>query len=137
MLFRVPHDVVQSRHALGGWGEGVVARWYQTRGLGQVIARNVRLGRFELDLLVQNGRTLRVVEVRTSTGRTPDALSWSLVGRKARKLKEAMMRLGRSRKFSRVTDRLVLDVALVYVDRRTRIARVEVWFDALTMCPPV
>ena len=52
------------RRALGDYGEGLACEYL--RGLGfEILARNVRVGRVELDAVAREGRTLCFVEVRT------------------------------------------------------------------------
>jgi putative endonuclease len=56
---------------LGGYGESVAARFLERHGL-RVVARNVTVGRGELDLIVRDQGRLVAVEVKTA--------SWSGIG---------------------------------------------------------
>jgi len=119
------------RHDLGRWGERLIGAWYERNQRGVVIGTNVRLGSLELDVIVRDGALVRVVEVRTSARRPTHELSWSVVGKKMSRVRRAMERLVRCKDYHVDPDHLVLDVALVYVDRVARRAHIEVWFDAL------
>ena len=59
---------MQSANALGRWGERVAARYYRRRGY-RVLARNLRLGRSEVDLLLLSptGGDVVIVEVKASS----------------------------------------------------------------------
>ena len=52
------------RRPLGRRGEALAARYLRRRGW-RILARNLREGRFELDLVVQRGDTTVFVEVKT------------------------------------------------------------------------
>ena len=52
------------RQALGRWGEDRVVRWYRRRGF-QILERNWRCSRGELDVIVQRGPVVAVCEVKT------------------------------------------------------------------------
>lgn len=54
-------------HRLGVWGEALAARRLEAEGW-TVLARNYRLGRREIDLVVGCGASLAFVEVKTRTG---------------------------------------------------------------------
>lgn len=53
-----------SRHELGRAGEDAAARFLAARGY-QIVARNVRADRVELDLIARRGTTLVFVEVKS------------------------------------------------------------------------
>lgn len=56
------------RQRLGRAAERAVAHWLRARGF-QIVAANLRVGRYELDLVARSGALVVVVEVRTR-GRT-------------------------------------------------------------------
>lgn len=53
-----------ARAALGARGEALVAAHLEQQGFA-IVARNVRVGRLELDLVARRGQLLVVCEVRT------------------------------------------------------------------------
>ena len=52
------------RRALGADGERRAARWLEARGY-RILARNVRAGGVELDLVARRGPLVAIVEVKT------------------------------------------------------------------------
>lgn len=67
------------KQALGRWGEDRVVRWYRRQGF-QVLDRNWRCSRGELDVIVQRGSVIAVCEVKTRTslafGTPAEAVGW-------------------------------------------------------------
>ncbi|NUN12073.1 MAG: YraN family protein [Myxococcales bacterium] len=51
---------------IGRWGETVACIYFWVRGY-RIVARNVKIGRGELDIVLRRGKELRIVEVRTVT----------------------------------------------------------------------
>ena len=66
-------------HSLGRLGEHHAARFLERRGW-EILARNYRFGRREVDLVARRGRVLAFVEVKTRSGDgfgTPaEAITW-------------------------------------------------------------
>ncbi|HVZ32324.1 MAG TPA: YraN family protein [Polyangiaceae bacterium] len=58
----------RARTALGGVGEGLVAAHLERQGF-RVVARNVRFGRLEIDLIARREALLVFCEVRTRSSR--------------------------------------------------------------------
>ncbi len=76
---------VEDRAALGRWGEDLAARELRRRGY-EVLERNRRVGRGEVDLVARHGGAVVLVEVKTrrtgAFGEARDAISTA----KARRL---------------------------------------------------
>ena len=74
-----------TRQKLGRWGEGVAATYLEAQGM-QIVARNWRCARGEIDLIVRDGEDLVFVEVKTRRGRDLGLPEQALTPAKARKL---------------------------------------------------
>lgn len=74
---------------LGPLGERRAAWFYRLRGY-RIVARNVRLGAGEIDLVVQRSRTIAIVEVKTRQSHTAGE-GYDAVDRRKR---ERLIRLG-------------------------------------------
>lgn len=59
--------MVTPRQRLGSFGERLAAHHLEAAGY-TILARNLRIGRHEIDLLARDGTTLVFVEVRTRRG---------------------------------------------------------------------
>ena len=109
----------------------MVAHWYR-HALGfDLFARNLRVGPDELDLVLVRGDVARVVEVRSSAGRSSEILAWSIVGKKARRLRRAVLRLFREGVLADAAE-LHVDVALVLTPSAAPVV-LEIWLDALPL----
>ena len=103
--------------------EAAVRDWLGQRGLC-VLAANVRVGYLEVDLLVRDGRTLALVEVRTRGAASWTSAFGSVDGWKRTRLRRAGERLWRRRyRFDANLDHVRFDVASVSF--RAGVAEVE------------
>lgn len=75
---------MNARQDLGGFGERVAAHKLEAAGM-RVVARNVRVGRIEVDFIAEDGDQLVFVEVRTRKGRE-DWAAASLTPAKLRRM---------------------------------------------------
>jgi Holliday junction resolvase-like predicted endonuclease len=121
---------VVGRRKLGRRAEVLVAEWYKNRGF-EVLFENLYLGHDELDLVVIRRNILRVVEVRSSTKRVPCELSWTVVGRKAHKLKRATRKL--------IYSGLLVEISAIQIDLALVQwfpgggSKIEIWESALSL----
>lgn len=87
-LTSILHSIFPAPPSLGGLGETLAADHFRARG-AEVLARNWRCGRDELDLVVLEGVVLVFVEVKTRTA-TEAGKGWFAVdARKRRALRRA------------------------------------------------
>lgn len=115
-----------SRRRVGQLAEEAVADFLHTRGF-RVLARNLRLGALELDLVGQRGGLVVVVEVRTRGAGAFESPFASIGPTKRVRLREAVARLWR-RQLAGMADveRVRLDVAAVWFEGgRTWVEYVE------------
>ena len=67
------------KQALGRWGEDRVVRWYRRHGF-EILERNWRCSRGELDVIVRRGPVVVVCEVKTRSsnafGTPAEAVDW-------------------------------------------------------------
>jgi putative endonuclease len=119
-------------HASGRRAEDAVADYLVAAGF-VILARNVRLGPLELDLVARKGSLVAVVEVRT---RGPGALQGpfeSVTAEKRERLRKATRRLWRE-KLAKMpgVERVRIDVAAVRFDgERTEVEYVEGAIDGI------
>lgn len=73
------------RKKLGEWGEAYAARQLEAKGY-EIIERNWRCARGEIDLVARVGQELVFVEVKTRRGRSMGTPEEGLTRRKAEKL---------------------------------------------------
>lgn len=103
---------MNERQRLGGFGERVAAHRLESLGM-QIIDRNVRVGRAELDLIAQDGAETVVVEVRTRRGAAGLAAE-SLTPAKLRRLWHAAMGYAEANGID--PERIRVDVVAVELD---------------------
>ena len=113
----------EQRIALGAFGERYARAHLEKAGY-RILAANVRLPSGEIDLVAKEGETLALVEVRTRRGDRFGTPEESITGAKAQKLID----LGHEyvEAHPEHADRWRIDVVAVELDRRGRIARVDV-----------
>lgn len=75
----------RSRKELGAWGENLAAKRLEADGY-EIVARNWRCARGEIDIVAQVGKTVAFVEVKTRRGRKMGAPEAGLTPHKSRKL---------------------------------------------------
>lgn len=104
------------RGAVGSRAETVVADYLQGEGFA-ILARNLRLGRSELDIVARRAELIAVVEVRTRGATAWTSGFGSLTSAKRERIRRAGQRLWRER-FQRDPSVLVLrfDAACVHFD---------------------
>ena len=109
------------RKRLGDFGERIAAHRLESLGM-EVIARNVRVGRAEIDLVARDGEETVVVEGRTRRGE-PGQAAESLTHAKLRRLWFAAM--GYAEASGIDPGCLRVDVVVVELDRRGATRNVE------------
>ncbi|MDD9826774.1 MAG: YraN family protein [Deltaproteobacteria bacterium] len=77
--------MTQQRRALGALGEELAARYLAREGY-RIVARNVRAGGVELDLVVERGRICAFVEVKTRRSRSHGPPEAAVDARKQQRL---------------------------------------------------
>lgn len=117
------------RLQVGRLAEGIIASFYREKLGFEVLAQNLRLGPYELDVIVQRAQELRVIEVRSSSQRSFNELSWTLVGKKARTLRKAVREM-RRRGMLESIESFQVDAALVRWNKGAR-PSVDIWYDIL------
>lgn len=51
----------------GNWGESLAADWLESDGF-EILHRNWRMGKLEIDLIARKGKYLHIIEVKTRHG---------------------------------------------------------------------
>ncbi len=93
--------------------EDAVARYLERRGFA-IVARNLRLGHLELDIVARLADLVVIVEVRTRGAGALTTAHGSVLGPKRRHLQRAAARLwARRYRHDRSVSRLRIDVAAV------------------------
>jgi len=77
--------VSDGRKALGRWGESLAAEHLQAKGY-EILARNWRTARGEIDLIARAGQLFVFVEVKTRRGRSTGTPEEGMTVHKARQL---------------------------------------------------
>jgi putative endonuclease len=110
-----PENIAKAsrRSALGVSAEEAVADYLSALGL-EILATNVRVGRFEIDLIARDGDTIVIIEVRTRGASSWQRALDSIDARKRARLRAAAARLWRDR-FGKMPgiDRMRFDAASV------------------------
>lgn len=98
LLFSPPSPSIAThlRKALGTAAEDAVASYLVARGL-EVLARNTRVGRLEIDLIARDGPVIAVIEVRTRGASSWQRALDSIDARKRARVRRAGERLWRER----------------------------------------
>jgi putative endonuclease len=109
-------------HDLGSWGERIAASRLEQGGW-RVIERNYRLGRREVDLIVQKDGILAFVEVKTRSGTQFGPPEASITSRKRREI-EAVARDFLMRHRPRYLG-VRFDAVAIVVGRGRRLVRYE------------
>lgn len=99
-------------HQIGARAEQIAADYYRLRGF-EIEGRNVRLGRYEIDLLARRGPMLVVVEVRARGPGSFQGPFASVQGPKLRRLRAAMQAIWRRRSGDLTLRNIRIDVAAV------------------------
>ncbi|WP_434047327.1 MULTISPECIES: YraN family protein [Sorangium] len=108
-----PPELDDARRALGARAEDAVVAYLAAQGI-EVVARNARVGRLEIDVIARDGPVIAIIEVRTrGAGSYVRALDSIDAGKRAR-VRRAGEQLWRAR-FSRVrgVERMRFDAASV------------------------
>ena len=125
----------EERTRLGRAAERVVAAWLIARGF-QIVALNLHVGRYELDVVARSGALVVVVEVRTrGTGAWTRPFG-SLNQAKRERIRRAGERLWQRRyRMDSSVERMRFDAAAVYFDAlgRSRVEYVAAAFSALVV----
>lgn len=79
--------MVGRRQSLGKWGESVAAVHLEAKGY-EILSRNWRCSKGEIDLIAQAGQELVFVEVKTRKGRDTGTPEEGLTVKKGKKLLE-------------------------------------------------
>lgn len=112
-----PATRLSKRQSDGSRAEALVARFLERRGYA-VVARNLRVGRLELDLVVRRGAVVAVVEVRTRGTTAWTTGLGSIDAKKRLHVRRAGERLWQRRyRHDPSVERLRFDVASVRLDR--------------------
>ena len=117
------------RQKLGDSAEHAAAVYFQEQAV-EVVAKNLRIGRFEIDLVIREGPVLIFVEVRTrgqrSWQRSLDSIDWK---KQARLRRAAELLWPRRARFGRDIERIRFDaVAVVFENGHAYIEHIKAAF---------
>lgn len=118
-----------SRRRLGAWGESVAALHLEAKGY-QILARNWRCRRGEIDLVAQAGQTLVFAEVKTRRGRDLGTPEEGVTIHKARKLLKLAQHYLLAHDIDDIDWRI--DIVAVELDRAGKLLRCEHIENAIT-----
>lgn len=110
------------RKQLGRWGEGVAATYLEAQGY-QIVQRNWRTGRGEIDLVAKAGEEFVFVEVKTRRGRGTGTPEEGLTPHKARQLLDLGQRYLYENDLAEVSWRV--DLVAVELDKQGKLLRCE------------
>src|SRR5687767_11594438 len=103
---------------LGAGAEALVADWLARQGYA-IVARNLRVGELEIDIVARRGPVIAVVEVRTRGASARTSAFGSIDRGKRLRLRRAGERLWQRRyRHDRSVERLRFDVAGVDLDAK-------------------
>ena len=110
------------RRRLGQWGERVAALHLEAKGY-EIVARNWRCSRGEIDLVARAGQMVLFVEVRTRRGRRLGTPEESINPRKAQRLLQLAARYIAEHRLTDVDWRV--DLVAIELDSRGKLLRCE------------
>ncbi len=110
-----------SRRQLGDFGERIAAHRLESQGM-RIVARNVRVGRIEVDLIAEDGGEVVFVEVRTRRGAAGLAAE-SVTPAKLRRMWESAISYCDANSIA--AERIRIDVVAVDLDARGSARSVE------------
>ncbi len=121
--------MANERHVVGQQAEAAVEAWLTQRGF-EILAKNLRVGRAELDLVARQGPLVVIVEVRTRGARAWTSAFGSLDSQKRRRVRRAGERLwDRALRRDPGIERLRYDAASVtFVDGEAEVEYVPAAF---------
>ena len=124
--FRAQVIDLLSRNDVGRRGERRACRFLRGQGL-RVLARNVRAGRSEIDIIALDGPSLVFVEVKSRTGGTGAERNGleKMDERKVRALRQGCLQY--ARRMSRAAESCRIDVMTVEFDRCGRMVDIR-WY---------
>jgi putative endonuclease len=116
------------RRGLGRWGEDLAAQHLAAAG-HTILERNWRTREGEIDLVIQDGETLAIVEVRTRRGRALGTPEESITAAKQARLIALAEAYVQAKDWPGLWR---IDVVAIEMDRRGRLLRVDHYENAVT-----